>query len=387
MLDLGSVIHSFFEKKGKEGDMIMKLDLNKAYDRIEWVLLGRPGSFLIFPLHSSLLSYHVSPHLSLIKGGPLSLYLFLLCTEYLSLRIQGNTSGNGWKGSKLGKSGPTFSHIFLADYLVFNGKATLHNAIYLNDLLGFFCSRSGQKINLSKSKILFSDNVKDSTRRSLCSKLSISETLSLETCWVEIEHALTGRRATLVSAVLSAIPNYYILHLSESIHKELDGISKQFLLGSTSEKRKAELVLGLPRRLIKHPWLQSSGGCSRRRIDYFTIYERDPEKIKLALEHTDSLLWVEYSKTQKPVAFARATGDGVFNAIIWDVVVDPSFQGIGLGKAVMERLIEELLQKGICNIALYSEPRVLGFYRPLGFVVDPDGIRGMVYSRKQRKKK
>ncbi|EOY01518.1 Acyl-CoA N-acyltransferases superfamily protein [Theobroma cacao] len=114
---------------------------------------------------------------------------------------------------------------------------------------------------------------------------------------------------------------------------------------------------------------------------------RDPEKIKLALEHTESMLWVEYKKTQKPVAFARATGDGVFNAIIWDVVVDPSFQGIGLGKAVMERLVEELLEKGICNIALYSEPRVLGFYRPLGFVADPDGIRGMVYSRKQRKKK
>lgn len=114
---------------------------------------------------------------------------------------------------------------------------------------------------------------------------------------------------------------------------------------------------------------------------------RDPDKIRVALEHTDSLVWVQYNKTQRPVAFARATGDGVFNAIIWDVVVDPTFQGIGLGKAVMERMIEELLQKGITNIALYSEPRVLGFYRPLGFVTDPDGIRGMVYSRKQNKKK
>ncbi|CAN4121979.1 unnamed protein product [Withania somnifera] len=113
---------------------------------------------------------------------------------------------------------------------------------------------------------------------------------------------------------------------------------------------------------------------------------RDTSKIQLALEHTDSLLWIEHRKTQKPVAFARATGDGVFNAIIWDVVVDPSYQGIGLGKAVMERLVTELLQKGITNIALYSEPRVIGFYRPLGFVADPDGIRGMVYSRKKKKK-
>ncbi|MED6170458.1 Serotonin N-acetyltransferase 2, chloroplastic [Stylosanthes scabra] len=115
--------------------------------------------------------------------------------------------------------------------------------------------------------------------------------------------------------------------------------------------------------------------------------KRDPEKIRVALENTESLLWVEYLRTRRPVAFARATGDGVFNAIIWDVVVDPSFQGVGLGKAVMERMISELLEKGIVNIALYSEPRVLGFYRPLGFVADPDGIRGMVFSRKNKKNK
>lgn len=145
--------------------------------------------------------------------------------------------------------------------------------------------------------------------------------------------------------------------------------------------------------------LESRGFILRRTIDDLNLDHlnsvfvavgfprRDPEKIRIALENTDSLLWVEYKKTRRPVAFARATGDGVFNAIIWDVVVDPSFQGIGLGKAVMERLVEELLEKGICNIALYSEPRVLGFYRPLGFVADPDGIRGMVYSRKQTKRK
>ncbi|KAF4372278.1 hypothetical protein G4B88_007022 [Cannabis sativa] len=107
--------------------------------------------------------------------------------------------------------------------------------------------------------------------------------------------------------------------------------------------------------------------------------KRDTDKIRIALENTDALLWIEYEKTQRPVAFARATGDGVFNAIIWDVVVDPSFQGFGLGKAVMERLIDQLLEKGITNIALYSEPRVLGFYKPMGFVADPDGIRGMSY--------
>lgn len=64
---------------------------------------------------------------------------------------------------------------------------------------------------------------------------------------------------------------------------------------------------------------------------------------------------------RKPVAFARATGDGVVNVIIWDVVADPSFQGIELGKAVMERLVAQLAEKGISNIALYSEPPSAGF--------------------------
>ncbi|KAJ3693247.1 hypothetical protein LUZ60_008727 [Juncus effusus] len=116
---------------------------------------------------------------------------------------------------------------------------------------------------------------------------------------------------------------------------------------------------------------------------------RDTARLTLALSHqSGSLVWLSRSSAPtKPVAFARATGDGVFNAVVWDVVVDPSFQGLGLGKAVMERVVGELREKGVVNIALYAEPRVVGFYRPLGFTADPDGIKGMVYSRKNLQKK
>ncbi|KAJ6802703.1 putative uncharacterized N-acetyltransferase ycf52 [Iris pallida] len=114
---------------------------------------------------------------------------------------------------------------------------------------------------------------------------------------------------------------------------------------------------------------------------------REPARIRLALEHTQAVVWVEDGRSGAPVAFARATGDGVFNAVVWDVVVDPSFQGMGLGKAVVERLLSDLLATGVTNIGLYSEPRVVGFYRPLGFAADPDGIKAMVYSRKKNKKR
>ncbi|MCO5607304.1 hypothetical protein L7F22_061497 [Adiantum nelumboides] len=111
---------------------------------------------------------------------------------------------------------------------------------------------------------------------------------------------------------------------------------------------------------------------------------RHKQKLERALQHTSSIRWLQEVKSQKLVAFARATGDDVFNAIIWDVVVDPSYQGLGLGKVVMERLMVDLVSRGITNIGLYAESNVVGFYKPLGYIADPQGIRAMAFSRKGR---
>jgi len=111
---------------------------------------------------------------------------------------------------------------------------------------------------------------------------------------------------------------------------------------------------------------------------------RQEERLRRALAHS-LVVWLSEAASAswgRPVAFARAAGDGVFNAVVWDVVVEPSCQGLGLGRAVMERLVEELRRDGVANIVLYAEPRVVGFYRLLDFAMDPDGIRGMAYYRK-----
>ena len=39
---------------------------------------------------------------------------------------------------------------------------------------------------------------------------------------------------------------------------------------------------------------------------------------------------------------ARATSDHAFNATIWDVLVDPEYQGQGLGKALIEQMVGEV---------------------------------------------
>ncbi|KQJ94756.1 serotonin N-acetyltransferase 2, chloroplastic [Brachypodium distachyon] len=110
---------------------------------------------------------------------------------------------------------------------------------------------------------------------------------------------------------------------------------------------------------------------------------RQEARLRRALAHSE-VAWVASAATGRPLAFARAAGDGVFNAVVWDVVVEPSCQGLGLGRAVMERLVAGLRLKGVGNIVLYAEPRVVGFYRPLGFAMDPDGIRGMAYYKSRQ---
>ena len=84
-------------------------------------------------------------------------------------------------------------------------------------------------------------------------------------------------------------------------------------------------------------------------------------------------------EARRLIGTARCTSDGAFNATIWDLIVDPEFQGLGLGKALMELLVRSLLKRDICNITLYADSAVVPFYKRLGFDVDPEGIKGMFF--------
>ncbi len=61
----------------------------------------------------------------------------------------------------------------------------------------------------------------------------------------------------------------------------------------------------------------------------------------------------------------RALADGLDCSYLADVAVHPDFQGRGLGKAIIRRLVE--LSGGHKKIILYANPGTEGFYRTLGF--------------------
>lgn len=65
------------------------------------------------------------------------------------------------------------------------------------------------------------------------------------------------------------------------------------------------------------------------------------------------------------VGAGRALADGVDCSYLCDVAVHPDYQGIGLGKAIIERLRDR--SAGHRKIILYASPGKEGFYAKLGF--------------------
>lgn len=108
---------------------------------------------------------------------------------------------------------------------------------------------------------------------------------------------------------------------------------------------------------------------------------RPLRKVKKAIQHSFVVIsmWEQRGTHQQLIGFSRATSDHAFNATIWDVVVHPDFQGKGLGKALMNQVIKELRRQDISNITLFADPHVVDFYGDLGFVADPEGIKGMFW--------
>jgi len=108
---------------------------------------------------------------------------------------------------------------------------------------------------------------------------------------------------------------------------------------------------------------------------------RPLRKVRKAIQNSFLVIsiWEHEGDRRRLIGFSRATSDHAFNATIWDVVVHPEFQGKGLGKILMKQLIKQLRSEDISNITLFADPDVVNFYRRLGFMQDPEGIKGMFW--------
>lgn len=191
------LIHSLKSRKGKDGYIVVKINLEKAYDLLEWSFIKMVLEHFNFPKNIiNLIMSCIATTLTLIlfngskldpfqpsrgirQGDPLSLYLVLLCMEFLEAQITNICEEKKWDKIKASKNGLSFSHIFFADDLMLFTKANSKNCEAIIEVLDNFCNLARQKVSLGKFHIYFSNNVTRRRKRNICRKTGINVTNDL----------------------------------------------------------------------------------------------------------------------------------------------------------------------------------------------------------------
>jgi ribosomal protein S18 acetylase RimI-like enzyme len=96
----------------------------------------------------------------------------------------------------------------------------------------------------------------------------------------------------------------------------------------------------------------------------FWAIDRRIEDLQIAIDRSEPV--ISAIDRDRLVGFARATSDGIYRATIWDVVIDSDYQGIGLGRKLVETLLAHPVMSRVERIYL-STTHQQGFYERMGF--------------------
>jgi GNAT superfamily N-acetyltransferase len=104
-------------------------------------------------------------------------------------------------------------------------------------------------------------------------------------------------------------------------------------------------------------------------------YKLTPEEIYDALEAA----WHSISAYdgKRLVGFGRILSDGKLHALITEMIVLPEYQGRGIGRVIMNDLLEKCRQHEIRDVQLFCAQGKVGFYQKFGFVKRRDDAPGM----------
>ena len=171
--------------------MALKVDLQKAYDRVNWSFLkevlyrfGFHEKFIMWIMQCvTKVSFSI-----LINGGKtksfilsrglrqgdlLSPYLIILCQKVLSRLIERSFASGAIHGVKMNTNRPAFTHVMYADDLMLFAKATTREVQVLVKCLEKYCEWSSQLINKEKSGLIFSKLVVRERKREIKLELNM----------------------------------------------------------------------------------------------------------------------------------------------------------------------------------------------------------------------
>jgi len=105
-----------------------------------------------------------------------------------------------------------------------------------------------------------------------------------------------------------------------------------------------------------------------------------PPKEQIEMVLKNSLLTVKAKIGEKTVGMGRLIGDGALSFMVKDVAILPDYQRQGIGKEIMDKMIDHIKQQipkeqNVC-VELFSAFGKEAFYEQFGFDKKPDGFVG-----------
>ena len=116
------------------------------------------------------------------------------------------------------------------------------------------------------------------------------------------------------------------------------------------------------------------------RHEWWTNQRREEDVVRM-LQHTDLVVAVCTQPGDQLVAFARVLTDRTFKALIFDVIVAQAHRGTGLGRRVIQYVLDHPMLADVAHIELYCKPELIPFYEQWGFSAAPSDVNFMRKAR------
>ena len=273
----------------KTSFMASKLDMSKAYDRVEWVFhqkvllkMGFKEAWVGLIMHCvTTVTYSIlvngepqgfiRPSKGLRQGDPLYPFLFLFCAEDLNALISKAASDGDTRGYSICRAGLRIYHLFFADDCLLFCKATPTECAHIQRILAWYEAASGQQVNSDKSTTFFSRNTSEVIQEELKGLLGVPAIKSYEKYlglpsfvgrqkkagfkhikekiwarmqgWKEKLLSQAGKEI-MIKAVVQSIPTYSIsvFRLPIGLLKDIEAMIRKFWWGCSENSRKIHWV-------------------------------------------------------------------------------------------------------------------------------------------------